>query len=827
MAFYGSAGVWARHPEVWEYVVGRRRAGLVPSAIAAEVNARWPQLKVTIGMVDTRLRRAGIVPDPADPLSALITPAGGFATPVTAPPLHVHPKGWEPRFEQTGNTGVGVSKPTDRTIGNNPSRDDESWLIEGWGLSADQWRIVGTLNAMRHEGVFRVESQAGCRCTPKIDERHNEARWLHYYKANLERVDPVREAETERLCDEIRTHVPVPFAPLRGDDALVIAIADSQMGKGDAGGSARAAANFLRSMDRFEERIAALWREGKAHGTLYVLGMGDIIEQCFAGETAVVTRTGIRQIRDLAADGKAVLKTRYGAWVESEVRSFGTQALLKITLSRGGATKELFATAGHRWLCLANPSRNAGVVDKTTDALAPGDMLVSNFGKHPDHVSPIGVMAGYVFGDGHRYSGDPQHGCAVNVHRPDFGMLPYFAGHPQSSVREHRQTALRTTRESDRVQVSALPSFFKELPPLTESLPYLLGWAAGYFAADGCVSRTVSLSSSRRAHLEHFAAVCSRIGIGTNPITSWERVGCGTVPTRLYRISMVASTIPDSFFVHPDKLAKFRALVGSRTSGSSYTFQKNRARNWRVSSVAPTDRVEEVFCAVVPDTHSFTLANDILTGNCGSYYPQQAFRTDLNRRDQIKVMRRLILKAMERWAPLFDRVVVPVVGGNHGENRAEGKSYTDFADNDDVAIFEQVQEILAANPSTYGHVSFLIPNHELSLTLDMGGEIVGMTHGQVFGKGTAAQPGKRAIDWWMKQAHGQQPIGGARIMFSAHYHHLLVTEMGSKTHFQCPALESGSEWYTNQSGQSARAGMLTVRIGKNVSESGWADLEVV
>ena len=95
-----------------------------------------------------------------------------------------------------------------------------------------------------------------------------------------------------------------------------------------------------------------------------------------------------------------------------------------------------------------------------------------------------------------------------------------------------------------------------------------------------------------------------------------------------------------------------------------------------------------------------------------------------------------------------------------------------------------------------------------------------MTHGHLFKKG-------KAVEWWAKQAHGQQPVGDARILFTGHFHHLIVEGEGAKTHFQCPALEGGSEWFTNRSGQAAHHGMLTVRVGKNVAESGWADLEVL
>ena len=216
-----------------------------------------------------------------------------------------------------------------------------------------------------------------------------------------------------------------------------------------------------------------------------------------------------------------------------------------------------------------------------------------------------------------------------------------------------------------------------------------------------------------------------------------------------------------------------------------------------------------------------------LIEQCSGFYAQQAFRTDLNRRDQVKVMRRIILKSIERWSTLFERVVVGCIGGNHGENRdGTGKSYTDFADNDDVAIFEQIAEICSENRDRYGHVSFRIPNNELSLTFDISGVITGITHGHVAGNGSGL-PQKRILDWWMRQSHGMQPIGDATILINGHFHHFSVLESSRKTSLQCPALEGGSEWFENMSGQRARPGLLTAVIGKNVSEAGYRWLEIL
>lgn len=215
---------------------------------------------------------------------------------------------------------------------------------------------------------------------------------------------------------------------------------------------------------------------------------------------------------------------------------------------------------------------------------------------------------------------------------------------------------------------------------------------------------------------------------------------------------------------------------------------------------------------------------DLVEG-CDGHYAQQTFTVELNRRDQVKIVRRLLVKAIQRWATLFDNVVVACVGGNHGENRKNGKSFTDFADNDDVAIFEQVAEIFAENPESYGHVNFVIPNEELSLTLDVAGEIVTITHGHLARSGV--NPQKKQQDWWMKQAHGMQPAGDSKILFTAHYHHFSVVQAGAKTHFQCPALEDRSDWWTNSTGQDSPAGVLTVVVGSNLGPSGWSDVQVV
>lgn len=210
---------------------------------------------------------------------------------------------------------------------------------------------------------------------------------------------------------------------------------------------------------------------------------------------------------------------------------------------------------------------------------------------------------------------------------------------------------------------------------------------------------------------------------------------------------------------------------------------------------------------------------DVVEG-CSGFYEMQEFQTDLDRREQVTVARRLIVKAITSWASFAPMVIVAAIPGNHGENRKGGKAYTTFGDNDDVAVFEQVAEIIGANEA-YDHVKFAFPKNDLTITLDVHGTIVGLAHGhQARGGGNAS--GKIGT-WWAKQALGMQPVADATLLLTGHYHHLSITEHGIRTHIQAPSLDGGSQWFTETSGVSARSGLLTLVVGN----SGWDDLKVL
>ncbi|HEY1524505.1 MAG TPA: CHC2 zinc finger domain-containing protein, partial [Solirubrobacteraceae bacterium] len=258
---------------------------------------------------------------------------------------------------------------------------------------------------------------------------------------------------------------------------------------------------------------------------------------CLAGETRVLTWDGVRPIRELAGGTHRILG-RKGNWVDAPFYSFGVQRLLRLTLSRNGVTKDIYATPEHRWFVRAGKSRSSER-EETTQTLRPGDRLVSKFpGTRIRNTtpSPFGIAHGLTFGDGTRL-GDGS--MAQLDAEKDAELLKWF---PVST----------TAQQGRQLLVYHLPAFFKQPPPLTESVSYLYGWLAGYFAADGCVSEsgTLMLNCASRETLEHVRAVCTRLGIGTYGITEQVRVGFeGREPSSLFRIILASSDLTEQFFL--------------------------------------------------------------------------------------------------------------------------------------------------------------------------------------------------------------------------------------------------------------------------------------
>lgn len=328
---------------------------------------------------------------------------------------------------------------------------------------------------------------------------------------------------------------------------------------------------------------------------------------CFDGDEHVLTPTGNRPIRELV--GRATLliprnKSGFGVWKEVEVKEFGVQPLMRLNLKRGPTRKTIYVTAEHRWVT-RKPTNQCWEKFFTTEELKRGDKLPTcrplsvKSSRSEILPSPFGIAQGFVFGDGSTPS-RKQAPASVMLHgKKDLALLKYFSLCNPRKVRAAGKQA---------VYVYGLPRTWKQLPTLTESKGFLMGWLAGYFAADGTVGTNgaASLYSANATHIEFARTVCTILGVQTSPPTSKLRIGFGK-RRRLYQITIHTKDLPGNFWIMPHhhaRAANPRADYG------------NRFRDWEIVSVARTSRRAKVFCAVVPGIEMFTLADGIVTGNC-------------------------------------------------------------------------------------------------------------------------------------------------------------------------------------------------------------------
>jgi hypothetical protein len=188
-------------------------------------------------------------------------------------------------------------------------------------------------------------------------------------------------------------------------------------------------------------------------------------------------------------------------------------------------------------------------------------------------------------------------------------------------------------------------------------------------------------------------------------------------------------------------------------------------------------------------------------------YPNQSYSVDLDRRGQINTAVSAILDTIDRLAPMFTKVIVLATRGNHGENRIGGHRTTLY-DNDDTLVFEMAKQATDRDP-TLAHVEYIIANDEAGVWVDTSGWRLATTHGDIYGRGGAGTSDKKAQGWMKSMSLGRDPLGSADVLIGHHFHHYRVSDWGACLFIQTPALDGGSEWFRQSTGQYSAPGMLT------------------
>lgn len=183
---------------------------------------------------------------------------------------------------------------------------------------------------------------------------------------------------------------------------------------------------------------------------------------------------------------------------------------------------------------------------------------------------------------------------------------------------------------------------------------------------------------------------------------------------------------------------------------------------------------------------------------------QSPAASDLGLTEQTRVARRLLLAQIKAFAPLCDRLVVPVVNGNHDE--VTRQVHADPSDGWNVEIASAVQDACAENENL-SHVEFRFPekSHQ-TLAVDVCGTMLGLFHGH--------QTGSNVMKYLQEQSAGQTALGLCDVWVSGHYHNFKCMDIGERLWLQAPTTDVGSAWFRDRHGLESPPGILTMVIGE-------------
>ena len=107
---------------------------------------------------------------------------------------------------------------------------------------------------------------------------------------------------------------------------------------------------FYELKKKYGLRTAKEWLETEYNGGFYLHDAPSSAYKpyCFSGETKIITKNGIKELKDLVGKNIMILNKNHG-WEEATVQNFGKNNLMKLTLERYGVNKEIFVTPNHIW----------------------------------------------------------------------------------------------------------------------------------------------------------------------------------------------------------------------------------------------------------------------------------------------------------------------------------------------------------------------------------------------------------------------------------------------------------------------------------------------
>ena len=345
---------------------------------------------------------------------------------------------------------------------------------------------------------------------------------------------------------------------------------------------------------------------------------------CLGGDTPVLTRQGVRPIRELTQAPVEVLNAR-GEWVEVQFQSYGFQETVGVAFrsaaTRKASTTVIRATKNHRWILVggqvvtteywtSSEGKGKGKGKREINHSVVPCVKAPRPERNADY--EIGVFHGLLYGDGHVRTDTDYY--VVDLVGEKQELSPWVE--KQLGKKGLPTVYNKAGSEGLRWNFTDHDTKWKELPSTSSSPSYLLGFIAGLLATDGSIT-SISKGSSYasvfglKETVDFVAAIAPAVGIMPYSASLFSTRGAitayGERRNDLWRVALNVSSL--------DQEDVLRTAHKNKFSVNDYGVAT--AAKWKMDGIVPgSAKVEEVFCCQEETTGAFVLATGLLTGNC-------------------------------------------------------------------------------------------------------------------------------------------------------------------------------------------------------------------
>lgn len=298
---------------------------------------------------------------------------------------------------------------------------------------------------------------------------------------------------------------------------------------------------------------------------------------CFSRDTKFLTNFGIRSFSDFKDGDRIKVLAIDGIWRDATVRFYGRQKMQRVTFARCGMFKEVDCTANHRWIL------EDGTV--CTD-LSIGDRLYplqnsTNYSIKNQRDAEMFAL-GFIIGDGCDKYTDNNSYLTTRLCGEKVRYASIFEQALYHSYKDKNGNDLHFSKNATIGKQQFLTNMMWNILSLEDKISLF----NGYYAADG--SQTTNTKSV---------------------YTSDERV-----------LRMIMDIAPLAGY-HIFNIKEIRNSTNYKENRLlfeiSFTVSYSNNSTWEVIDIVNKREADyEAWCIEEPITHSFTLLDGVVTGNC-------------------------------------------------------------------------------------------------------------------------------------------------------------------------------------------------------------------